>query len=550
MITKTKNTVVIDWNPRELRYVWAENLGKRVRLKALGCLPVQSLEESETEANPLAALLEKLKEQIKVRKADVVVVLSRAEVEENTTTLPAAGVEEFQQLAFHQAHEFWHEAADTAAVDYYSLDSTAEGMRDVSLVLLPLEKKRSIEKTVENLGWNLAAIHLRHLNSTNLLRENVSLNHPVSVLINLNRQSVDLVLLAGKEIAQIRTIAVSQATSSEEEMGRLKLEIQRSLMMIPQLEGDREPGPVPLFLFADPDDLENFNRYFGTDPDFELRLKNPLDFFELAKGAKVDQVHEYSSLLGSLIPGSGENSIDLKTPKCQKKGSAVFGRLVVYGLALSLAAALLGYFARSSVSEVQQKNLALRQEIKKVEGKISELKKRTAVVDYIQRWEEEDVNWLEELRSLSLRFPGREKTQVRSMNMSIGSNRRGVVTMNIRASNEGDISNLEQAIRDEHHQVRTNALSQAASEGNYGWQFAAVVSIAPRTRLDLIDDPLLSRPEPLTRDPLPVLRELTEPGGSPASEDWQGNPAVNPAVNPVPDTNQADSPPARTEDKQ
>jgi Tfp pilus assembly protein PilN len=503
MITKTKNTVVIDWNPQELRYVWAESLGKRVKLRALGCLSAEDQEKPGTEADSLAALLGKLKAQIKVRKADVVVVLSRAEVEENTTTLPAAEVEEFQQLAFHQAHEFWHEAADTAAVDYYSLDSTAEGMRDISLVLLPAERKRSIEKTVESLGWNLAAIQLRHLNSTNLLRENVSLNHPISVLINLNRQSVDLVLLARNEIAQIRTIAVSQATSSEEEMGRLKLEIQRSLMMIPQLEGDRELGPVPLYLFADPDDLENFQRYFGTDPGFEIRLKNPLAFFELAGGTAVERVHEYSSLLGSLIQADGEKSIDLKAPKCRKKGSSVFGRLVVYGLALSLAAALLGYFARSSVSEARQKNQALRQEIKKVENNITDLKKRTAVVDYIQRWENDDVNWLEELRSLSLKFPGRDKTQVRSMNMSIGSNRRGVVSMNIRASNEGDISNLEQAIRDEYHQVRTNALSQAASEGNYGWQFAAVVSITPRSRLDLIDDPLLSRPESLTRDPLP-----------------------------------------------
>jgi len=152
MISKTKNLIVVDWNPQQLRYVWAESLGSRIRLKSLGCISASELENAGTATESMNAMLQNLRQQLNIRKGDVIVVLPRAEIEENQTSLPTAANDEFHQLAFNQAHDFWHELADSSVVDYYSLDSTEEGMREVSLVLLPLEKKRFIEKTVEATG--------------------------------------------------------------------------------------------------------------------------------------------------------------------------------------------------------------------------------------------------------------------------------------------------------------------------------------------------------------------------------------------------------------
>jgi hypothetical protein len=66
--------------------------------------------------------------------------------------------------------------------------------------------------------------------------------------------------------------------------------------------------------------------------------------------------------------------------------------------------------------------------------------------------------------------------------MSIGTGGRGVISMNVRAKDDLVIAQLEQAIRDSHHTVRTNQLSQNSTDEGFPWQFGATVLVNRRNR--------------------------------------------------------------------
>jgi hypothetical protein len=54
--------------------------------------------------------------------------------------------------------------------------------------------------------------------------------------------------------------------------------------------------------------------------------------------------------------------------------------------------------------------------------------------------------------------------------------------MNLQAKDENVITKMEQTIRDEFHQVRTNQFSQSDSEEELPWQFGASILLSRRDR--------------------------------------------------------------------
>ena len=495
MIKKPKSLIVVDWDSQETRYLWAVSSGKRTRIKALGKVHPIDPSEDDAKDDPTKSMLQDIKSILGLRRSDLAVLLPRTDIDESQASLPLAGQEEFNLLVANQAHEVWPESTELSIIDYYHLDSPQAGMQEITITALGIEKKKSIVKRAENSGLKVAALQLKHLNAINLLRDQVNLaQYPISILINLNSQNADLVIMLKDQIAVIRTIPMPTTQWTETETGRIKLELQRSLMMVRQPESNVPPASTPIFLFGDPSELKDIAQAFQRDSQYEVHVKNPLANFEIDRHAQTDNLHQFAALIGGVTEVDKRHQVDFVSPKCQRKFPAIYRRLITYGSVAAAVLIMLVYSGLNEVGQANQANVKLRQEIKKVEDQIADMKKRTAVVDYVKRWENEEVNWLEELRGLSLRFPSRDKAQVRSMTMSVNSNRRGVVSMSVRSRDESVISSLEQAIRDEYHQVRTSSLSQSSSEGDFGWQFNAAVSIVPRQKIDLDNDPVLAFP--------------------------------------------------------
>ncbi|MBX3418052.1 MAG: hypothetical protein KF851_10650 [Pirellulaceae bacterium] len=489
MLPKTKNHLVIEWDRQQARYAWVCSVGARNMIRAIGS--VQAAEGEST--SHLETYLADIKALLRLKNPELVFVMPRREIEEFEATLPPSKDDELAQLVLIQAHERWPGISEQSIIDYYHMVGGSDGMLRVSIAALLDDKRINYIGWAKSAGWKLSAIRLRHLASVNLLQRQVALaSWPQSVLLSVSRKDADLVVFSQGQISLVRTIPLAAESTDQALAEKLKLEIQRSLLVASPPANDSESPELPIFLFGDQGELSELVQRLEPDLPGQIRVIDPFVNFQRSNTETLEDVNRYAAVLGAALEGSPATTLDFCKPKCVKKRSAIYRRIALYAAAgCLLLGALIGN-AWQQVAEAREQNLELKRELAKVDEQIANLKKRTAVVDYVSQWQRDDINWLEELRGLSLRMPSRSQTQVRSMTMTSSPGRKGMISMNLRAGSDSVISEFEKAVRDGSHQVRTNQLSQTAPGTDFPWQFGAAIMINPRDRQQLAEDRLLA----------------------------------------------------------
>lgn len=489
MLPKTKNHLVIEWDRQQARYAWVCSVGARNMIRAIGSVQAA---EGESTAH-LETYLADIKALLRLKNPELVFVMPRREIEEFEATLPPSKDDELAQLVLIQAHERWPGISEQSIIDYYHMVGGSDGMLRVSIAAMLDDKRINYIGWAKSAGWKLSAIRLRHLASVNLLQRQVALaSWPQSVLLSVSRKDADLVVFSQGQISLVRTIPLAAESTDQALAEKLKLEIQRSLLVASPPANDSESPELPIFLFGDQGELSELVQRLEPDLPGQIRVIDPFVNFQRSNTETLEDVNRYAAVLGAALEGSPATTLDFCKPKCVKKRSAIYRRIALYAAAgCLLLGALIGN-AWQQVAEAREQNLELKRELAKVDEQITNLKKRTAVVDYVSQWQRDDINWLEELRGLSLRMPSRSQTQVRSMTMTSSPGRKGMISMNLRAGSDSVISEFEKAVRDGSHQVRTNQLSQTAPGTDFPWQFGAAIMINPRDRQQLAEDRLLA----------------------------------------------------------
>lgn len=511
MIPQTNNLLAIEWDRREARYVWVSVSGKRMLVRAIG--RVAAADGDTVESNPVEAMLADIKAILRLKNPQVLFLLPRAECEEFEANLPPGDDHEVAQFVINQAHERWPVVSDDAVIDYYALEDSLEGTPRVSIVLLTADKKKQYESLCKRVGWRLAGIQMRHLGTVQLLRRLASLEpNAQSVLLSLSRTDAELIVFSGTKISLVRTIPLSSDADAAVLAEKLKLEVQRSLMVTTKpTTGDGSDQPT-VYMFGQTADQGALAEQLRETLNTPVTLLDPLNHLARTAQEVPDQIHQFAPLLGTVTETNRAETVNFLKPKCVVSISPFYRRMAVYVAAAVLLIGFLIWSGYDEVSQLRTKSQELKKQLSQTQKKIDDMKTRTAVVDYFDDWQKDDINWLEELRGLSSRFPERTETQVKNMTLSVGSNRRGVISMNLRAKDDLVISRLEQAIRDSFHQIRTNQLSQNSADTEYPWQFGASILVARRTR-----DEFAAEFAPAATEPTNEL--LADPSLEPANEE-------------------------------
>jgi hypothetical protein len=116
---------------------------------------------------------------------------------------------------------------------------------------------------------------------------------------------------------------------------------------------------------------------------------------------------------------------------------------------------------------------------------LKKLASKTAVIEAVERWKSNEINWLEELRRLSEHFPPADQAVVQRMSMAPTSGSRGLLSMGVRVRDPAIIAEVEKNVRDEAHQVSSQRISQSGNLDDFSCQFETTAVITPHqgTRL-------------------------------------------------------------------
>jgi hypothetical protein len=261
--------------------------------------------------------------------------------------------------------------------------------------------------------------------------------------------------------------------------GRLVAEVQRTLLVAQSHVSGQTADAV--YLCGGLEEHPALTAALRAKLPLELTLIDPF----AAQGGLADAPENpgrFASLVGMLaMEASGEGHvIDFLHPRQQPTPPDRRRMLILAAAAAALIVLLGGYRVWSTFSEVDGQIETLSADFERLDDLVKRAGQRQKIIQSIGDWSKNDVNWLDELRDLSLRFPSGRDAVVLRMNMSHGRESGGSIDMTGVVRDPVIVSHIENGLRDEYHQISSRHMQERLQDDNYSWHFESSILVTPR----------------------------------------------------------------------
>ena len=511
--------LAIDWDRHEFRFLLAHRLGsKKIRLTAAARLPWESepvdeallAEESgpdspdkktddgqnkEDRPAPIApevqlgrAIRAALAEK-KIPRATTLVGIDRRSVDLIHCHVPPASNDELPGLVTNMAMQESAFAADDATLDFLPLSFDPSRSRDVLAALLPRQQKEAVETVCETAGLKPTRLLLRPVAAASLFARTTSPEEKVCLLVNRVGNEIDLSLFVEGQIVFSRTAQLPDQADASTVVERAFIEINRTLTV--SQERTAESGEVEtIYLFGTTQEHEPLVEAIETRLDMAAKVIDPFATVELPEKCPADATGSFAPLMGMIL-----DELDTKSKKAEirridflnpRRAPVPPNRKRLFTIVGVLAIGLLGFGlfdVWDRAAQLDQKNQALVKEINKLKSQTKKTKKKQAVVAAFRKWHEANVNWLDELRDLSIRFPSSRDAVVLKMNLNPGrGGNGGTISYYGLVRDPSVIVQMESQLRDSFHEIRSKRVQERGNEQDYAWRFETTMNIAGRPK--------------------------------------------------------------------
>ena len=456
-----------------------------------------AFEHTDTESIVDRTREELARHSVSVNRA--VLLMPRGELEVNSVRLPPATEEEMPELVANMAAQQAEDATSVNVSDFIVCQEIEDGSHDVLTFTMPQEKLDQWKQRFKKSGMKLSSVTFGGIGAVSLLNQ-VS-NHPArtSIVVTTTDQDTDLAIVeAGKPIV-FRTIP--RATGGEQFVtDQLAGDIRRTLTMV----GHPDEEEIRVYLIGTVGEQEDAAKSLAEKLSLSVSLVNP--FERLSGAASVDKPSRFANLIGTACAWKDASLlVDLLNPRESPKQPGIWQR---YGFWLSMAGALALFGGYILWEQAADKRIELEDQRAKLQTLIKPVKRsqsRQAVVAAVQSWRASEVSWLDELLWLSETFPPASDATVGTVTMT--SNRGGGrIELPIVATDTNVRMNLEKAVRDDRHTIRSKRVIDASNPTNAAWRFNSTVTVAASPLASLDRD----QEEPAT-DPPAVAESYVEP---------------------------------------
>jgi hypothetical protein len=260
-------------------------------------------------------------------------------------------------------------------------------------------------------------------------------------------------------------------------------EIRRTLFVAPRTTAEPagDNGDVQnVYMFADLNRNSRFVEQLADDLQLTVSLLDPLAGIELPEDGRPEGTHRFASLIG-MIWDFVEQSVmlDLANPKQAPPRPRIGRRITIYAAAALAALALVAAVLHRDIRALKDQAETMAADVKNNRLLLKKLQSKTVVLDAVQRWEQSEINWLDELRRLSDRFPPADQAVVQRISMAPTASSRGLISMSVRVQDPSIVARLEEQLRDATHQVSSQRISQSDPNERFSTQFETRLVITP-----------------------------------------------------------------------
>ncbi len=470
-----KPVLAVQWDRSTVDYLLAQHKGgknSRIEVLAAGTVDYGGDEQPGSVGETIVQILDTLS----VRKVDLVVGLSRVQVDVLPLHLPPASDEELPVLVNNQVVRDAGELAESGVIDFVPTDGDDEDGRSVFAFIVESGTIESIQAECTRASLKPQAILYRPLASIALLRHVVRSSTQTMTVVTLHNQEADVSIVRGDRFVYTRTVRLGKSDNVSDLARKLVVEIRRSLAAA-SLATDSEDQHI--YLFGSRRQEESLVQKLADSMDLPVSLLDPMQT-ETQLSPMPEQVSCLTPLLGMVMEYDQKkyllNFLDPKKPPAPPN---YWRRAAIYGAAALVVVAVGAYRLWEERAASADELAQLQRSLKHVSGQLQRVKKSQMQVEAVRLWENDNVNWLDELYDITRRFPVGADAMVRRLSASLNG-KSGRLDMSVQARDTDVITELGDRIRDPHHAVLNKRVSEQRSSKTYPWQFDTQITLNRR----------------------------------------------------------------------
>jgi hypothetical protein len=183
-----------------------------------------------------------------------------------------------------------------------------------------------------------------------------------------------------------------------------------------------------------------------------------------------------------LDEAAGMHAMDFLHPRRPPRSISRLRLGLIAGAAAALVLIAVGLHTWMQLSDIQAENRQLAARLKDLDTTMKKVAARQKVLAAVAEWHGREIKWLEELRDLSIRFPGPRDAVVLRMSLRSSGQGVGQIDFNGLVRDPKIVANLEHLLRDEYRQVRSDRVQQRTPEGDYTSLFQTRIRVTRRPK--------------------------------------------------------------------
>ncbi len=470
-----KPVLAVQWDRENLDFVLAEQQGGAVKMRTAGSAP---LVNQDGDALPPGEVLRQELERLGVRKPDVLIGLSRSQVDVAPLELPPASDSELPELVLNQVLRDAGDIADEGVVDFVPLDTASDQARHVFAFIVDRGTLDQVKQVCEQAKAKPVAVVYRPLACVTLLRRIVPQSQQTMILATVQGGEADLSIVRQGRLAYTRTARLGDMESVEAAAQKLTIEVQRSLAAASLTPGAEDQH---MYVFGSLEGSERLVELLADNLGVPVSLLDPLRNDPIT-GAVPENASRIAPLLGMVHEHFADgHPLDFLHPKQPPPPPNHWRRVGGYAAVAALLLICFGYYQWNARANADADLDKLRGSLKTLTKKLEKVQQKQRVVLAVQNWQGDGVNWLDELYDITSRFPQGSDALVRKLNVSPGRGGTSVIDMAVQVRDPKVVTQMGDRIRDPHHDVRSKRVSERSSSKDYPWQFETQITLRPRT---------------------------------------------------------------------
>ena len=417
-------------------------------------------------ADEIVRLIRENMRTLRIRKVSLRIALGRSQVETFALDIPSSAETDIAKIVQNEISLRFPEITEPT-FDFRQNVPSLEAK--TSIAVLRMETAKELAALKKAFGQKPCAIHLRSDCLATAARRQSKSESDLLVVGRIGN-SVDLVVTSDGLVVFDRTVQIDDNDQPEQ----LAREILRTVAATPEAV---TVGQV-MITAEPPDDQMLIDKLSDQLP----QIVSSWESTGKQKPFGVDCEFPTAALLG-LIECHSE--IEFANAFPQRSSSRPWKRIAIYSIAGALILGFLSWTCYENLGDARRQAAEVESELKEAQKLFRKLAEKTATVDAIDRWEDRNVIWLDEIQGISQQFPQVNDATIERLNCSPSRGADGAVSMTVRVRDPAVLDQLEEGLRNNFRRVTSKRLSQSNAEDGYPWRFETSLMV---TRSDSVAD--------------------------------------------------------------